>query len=107
MKTVEISEAVLAKYGRRETCFLTRRGKPVAAVVPLRPGMDAETFSLSHNAAFIESFNRSWKNFEEKGGTPLEDVERELGITPKAAHRPRSTRRVTRKSVARKSRPRR
>lgn len=105
MKTVEISEAALARYGRKETCFLTRHGKPVAAVVPLPPGMDAETFSLSHNAAFIESFNRSWKSFTEKGGTLLEDAEREMGTAFKVG-KPR-TRRVARKSVARRSRPQR
>lgn len=87
MKTVEISEASLAEYGRSETWLLTRRGKPVAAVVPVRSGVDAETFTLSHHPAFIEGINRSWKSYQEQGGTSLEDVEREFGIKPKAARR--------------------
>lgn len=107
MRTIEISEAALAKYGRRDVCLLTRRGKPIAAVVPIRPGMDAETFSLSHNAAFIESFNRSWRNYEEKGGIPLEEVERELAIAPEAPRKSDASRRPARNPVARKSRLRR
>lgn len=81
MKTLEITEASLAEYGpKAETWVLTRCGKPVAAVVPIRPGMDAETFAVSHNTDFIEIVNRSWEGYQEKGGTPLEEVRREYGI---------------------------
>jgi hypothetical protein len=61
MKTVEITEASLAEYGRKtakETWVLTRRGKPVAAVVPIRRGLAFETFSLSHSPDFIDLINR-------------------------------------------------
>ena len=75
MKTLEITEASLSEYDPEiETWVLTRNGKPVAAVVPIRSGMDAETFAMSHNPTFIEIFNRSWKSIKEKGGTPLEEV---------------------------------
>lgn len=88
MKTLEITEASLADYGpKSETWVLTRRGKPVAAVVPIRPGMDAETFALSHNADFIEILNRSWKSYQEKGGTPLQEVRRKYGIRRQAVRR--------------------
>ncbi len=81
MKTLEITEASLAEYDpKAETWVLTRRGKAVAAVVPIRPGMEAEIFALSHNADFIELVNRSWKDYQEKGGTSLEEVRRKLGI---------------------------
>ena len=46
MKTVEITEASLAEYGRKtakETWVLARRGKPVASVVPIRRSLDFET----------------------------------------------------------------
>lgn len=91
MKTVEITEASLADYGREareQTWVLTRGGKPVAAVVPIPPGMDPETFALSHNADFIEIINRSWKGYEEKGGTPLEEVRRKYGIRRRTPRRP-------------------
>jgi hypothetical protein len=59
----------------------------VAAVVPIRPGVDAETFALSHDANFIEGLNRSWQSYRERGGTSLEDVECEFGIKPKTTRR--------------------
>jgi len=95
MKTVDITKATLSEYGREETWLLTRRGKPVAAVVPIRPGVDAETFALSHNADFIDGINRSLQSYHEHGGTSLEEVEREFGITPK------DTRRAARKPARR------
>jgi len=88
MKTLEITEASLADYDpKAETWVLTRRGRPVAAVVPIRPGMDAETFALSHNADFIEIINRSWKSYEEGGGISLEEVRRKHGIKRRATRR--------------------
>jgi antitoxin (DNA-binding transcriptional repressor) of toxin-antitoxin stability system len=79
VRTIEISQASLTEYGRRnraDTWVLTRRGKPVAAVVPIRPGVDLETFGLSHNPKFIEIINRSWANYRAKGGIPLDEVRR-------------------------------
>jgi antitoxin (DNA-binding transcriptional repressor) of toxin-antitoxin stability system len=83
MKTVEITEATLTDYERkhrRETWVLTRRGKPVAAVVPLPPGMDAETFSLSHDADFIAIVNESWASYKAKGGVSSDEARRRLGL---------------------------
>jgi len=40
--------------------------------------MDPETFALSHDAKFIEIINRSWSNYREKGGVPLDEVRRRL-----------------------------
>jgi antitoxin (DNA-binding transcriptional repressor) of toxin-antitoxin stability system len=94
MKTLEITEASLADYDpKAETWVLTRRGKPVAAVVPIRPGMDAETFAVSHNADFIEIVNRSWKGYQEKGGTSLEEVRRKYGIRRQPVRRRARSRR--------------
>ncbi len=83
MRTVEIDEASLAEYGRkhrRETWVLTRGGRPFAAVVPVRDGMDAETFALSHDPAFIEIINRSWTGYQKKGGFSSEEARRRLGL---------------------------
>jgi len=40
--------------------------------------MDPETLALSHDAKFIEIINRSWTNYREKGGVPLDEVRRRL-----------------------------
>jgi len=88
MKTLEITEASLDEYDSTDgTWVLTRNGEPVAAVVPIPPGMDAETFAMSHNPTFIEIFNRSWKSLKEKGGTPLEEVRKRYERDKKAPRR--------------------
>jgi antitoxin (DNA-binding transcriptional repressor) of toxin-antitoxin stability system len=95
VRTLEIDEASLAEYARkqrRETWVLTRRGKPVAAVVPVRDGMDAETLALSHNPAFIEIINRSWTSYKKKGGISSGEARRRLGLgkpARKSRRRPR------------------
>jgi antitoxin (DNA-binding transcriptional repressor) of toxin-antitoxin stability system len=78
MKAVEITEATLVDYARRprrDMWVLTRRGKPVAAVVPIHPGVDLETFGLSHNRRFIEIVNRSWESYK-NSGVWLEEMRR-------------------------------
>lgn len=92
MKTVEITEASLADYGRKaseETWVLTRRGRPVAAVVPIHRALDFESFSLSHNPKFIEIINRSWAGYKAKGGASLEEIRRKHRIAPKPSRRTR------------------
>lgn len=94
MKTVEISDVSLANYGRGarpDTLVLTRRGKPVAAVVPIRAGVDLETFGLSHDPEFIEIINRSWAGYKAQGGVTLEELR-----SKDAARAPRTSRRRTR-----------
>ena len=94
MKTVEITEASLAEYGRKtakETWVLTRRGKPVAAVVPIRRGLDFETFSLSHSPDFIDLINRSWAGYTAAGGISLEELKRKYGLKRTSPPRRRRT----------------
>src|SRR5262245_13770744 len=95
MRTVEIDEASLAEYGRKhrgETWVLTRDGEPVAAVVPLRDGMDAETFALSHSPAFIKIVNRSWAKYKKKGGVSSGEARRRLGLAKPARQSRRKAR---------------
>ena len=90
MKAVEITDATLADYGRRprkDTWVLTRRGKPVAAVVPINSEADLETFGLSHNPRFIEIVNRSWASYKKNGGVSLEEMRRRHGIDRKVTGR--------------------
>ncbi len=87
MKTVEIKDVSPSDYGRRDTWVLTRRGKPVAAVVPIRRGVDLESFGLSHNPEFIEIINRSWKSYKATGGISLDQVRLKHGIKPPTTRR--------------------
>ena len=90
MKAVEITEATLEEYGRRprkDTWVLTRRGKPVAAVVPISSDVDLETFGLSHNPRFIEIVNRSWASYKKNGGVSLEEMRRRHGVDRKPRRR--------------------
>jgi len=82
MKAVEITDTTLADYGRRprkDTWVLTRRGKPVAAVVPINSEAELETLGLSHNPRFIEIVNRSWASYKKDGGGSLEEMRRRHG----------------------------
>lgn len=94
MKTAEIGSVSLANYGRGARpapLVLTRRGKPVAAVVPIRPGVDLESYGLSHNAEFIELVNRSWADYKANGGVTLESLrERETEAPRTRARRSRA-----------------
>jgi antitoxin (DNA-binding transcriptional repressor) of toxin-antitoxin stability system len=95
MKAVEITDETLASYTRRtrkDTWVLTRRGKPVAAVVPISSGVDLETFGLSHNPNFIEILNRSWASYERKGGVSLEEMRRRHVPVAKKSARKRPAR---------------
>jgi len=52
----------------------------VAAVVPIRRGLDFETFSLSHSPDFIDLINRSWARYKAAGDISLEELNRKYGL---------------------------
>jgi antitoxin (DNA-binding transcriptional repressor) of toxin-antitoxin stability system len=92
MRTVEISQAAdsLPEYGRRkrgETWVLTRRGRPVAAVVPID---DEDYFSmrLANDPRFIEIIERSRARYKATGGTSLAEMRRKYGVPAKPRRRP-------------------
>ena len=91
MKTVKIAEAKasLSDYAReakRGPLVVTRRGRPVAAVVPIN-GVDMETLSLSTNPDFIALIERSRASYKTTGGISLEDIKRKYGIKPRTSRR--------------------
>jgi prevent-host-death family protein len=80
MKSVEIGEAkgALADYARdaqHETLVVTHRGRPVAAVVPIR-GVDMESLALSTNPDFIGLIQRARARYKATGGVSLEEMRR-------------------------------
>ena len=91
MRTVEISQAAdsLPEYGRRkrgETWVLMRRGRPVAAVVPLD---DEDYFSmrLANDPRFIEIIERSRARYKATGGISLAEMRRKYGAQAKPKRR--------------------
>lgn len=83
MKSVAITEAnrALADYAREaqhETLVVTRRGKPMAAVVPIR-GVDLESLAVSTNPDFIALIERARARSKETGGISLQEMKRRWG----------------------------
>lgn len=95
MKTVEMSEATapLSEYARRarkDTVVVTRRGKPLAAVVRLDSD-DWEDFVVSQDPGFIEVIKRSEARYKAEGGISLEEMRRKYALKPtrRGRRRPR------------------
>jgi len=71
---------------------VTRRGKPIAAVMPLTRYDDYESVSLATNPKFLEIIERSRASAVEHGTIPLADLERKHGIERRPAGRRRRPR---------------
>lgn len=83
MKTLELARATgsLPEYvrqAREEPLVLTKRGKPVAAVVPLADG-DLESLAVSTHPDFLAIIERSRARHKAEGGISLEEVRRKYG----------------------------
>ncbi len=97
MKTVEVNDATapLADYARRarrSTVVVMRRGKPLAAIVPLDTD-DWEDFIVSQDPGFVEVIRRSEARHKAEGGISLEEMRRKYGLRAKT---PRKSRRKMR-----------
>jgi prevent-host-death family protein len=93
MKTIEISKATeplrqYAENARNGVVVVTRRGKPVAAVIGADQ-FDLESLSLSTNPKFVEVIRRSRESLERYGGIPADEVRRRLGLPPAKTRRKR------------------
>ena len=103
MKTIDIqdAQAPLADYVEHsaiEAVVVTRRGKPVAALIDVT-GMDRETLSLSTNPRFIALLEESRAQRRRDGGVSLDDARRRLGL--KAVRSSSSAARSTGKQASR------
>ena len=92
MKTIDIVEATapLAQYARanrRQTLVVTRRGRPIAALMPISSPADIESFKVSHSPKFQALIAESRRVNPPGTGLSTEQVRRELA--PRRARRVR------------------
>jgi antitoxin (DNA-binding transcriptional repressor) of toxin-antitoxin stability system len=83
LKTLELAQATdsLAKAARglsKSGVLLTRRGKPLALLVPLKES-ELEAARLSVNPEFMRIIERSRRSLRRRGGLSIEQVRRRLG----------------------------
>ena len=82
MKTMEVPVGqkqlqAAIRRGEEETIVLTRRGKPVAAVVPMK-GVDAETLKLSTSRRFLNILRRSFRQLDAGKGISLGEMKKRV-----------------------------
>ena len=92
MMRVEMVDATasLGEYTRKalkEPVVVMRRGKPVAALMPLRED-EWEDMVVSTNPGFIALIERSRARCKPGQGIPLEEIKRKYGIKSKPARKP-------------------
>lgn len=84
MTRVELKKATapLSEYAekaRKSPVIVVRRGKPFAAVVPIR-NVDEETLALSTNRKFLKIIKRSRARAKKEGAVPAAELRRRLGL---------------------------
>lgn len=81
MKTLDVAKATgtLAEYMEqveRGYLVLTRKGKPIAALVSLPEDTDLESLSLSTNPEFMAILEKSRESLRRNGGVSSEAMRR-------------------------------
>jgi hypothetical protein len=87
MKTIDVEDATgtLSEYARsglREAVVVTRRGKPVLALTPVRG--DWESIAVATNAKFMEIVERSRASLAAGKGITTAEMRRRLRPRSKA-----------------------
>jgi len=82
-----------ARKGMSEPLVVTKRGKPVLAVMPLTNFDDGESVSLSTNAKFLAIIERSRAGARTQGTMSLEEVRLKHGLPARSPRRRRVKRR--------------
>lgn len=87
MKKIEMAKASgplseYAREARKNPIIVVSKGKPIAAVVPIR-NADVETVSLSTNRKFLAIIERSRSRQKKEGGIPSTEIRRRLGLNHK------------------------
>jgi len=68
-----------ATRARRDPVVVFKRGKPFAAVIPIR-NADEETLALSTNRKFLKIIDRSRSRLKKEGGISASELRRRLGL---------------------------
>jgi antitoxin (DNA-binding transcriptional repressor) of toxin-antitoxin stability system len=84
MTKVEFKKASgpLSEYAteaRKDPVIVFKRGKPFAAVIPIR-NADEETLTLSTNRKFLKIIDRSRARVKKHGGISASELRRRLGL---------------------------
>jgi antitoxin (DNA-binding transcriptional repressor) of toxin-antitoxin stability system len=82
MKTIDVAEATdtlsdYARKGLKEAVVVTRRGKPLLALTPIRRG-DWESIAVATSPKFLAIIERSRKS--RRPGLSTEEMRRRLGL---------------------------
>jgi prevent-host-death family protein len=89
VKTVELAEATAslsdyARKTRKETLIVTRRGKPVAALMPVDARTDLENLVVTTHPTFRAIMERSEARYKTEGGLSTKQVRARLAVGRKA-----------------------
>ena len=84
MKKVEMTKSTqaLVEDAKKDTVILTRRGKPVAALVPVDPDQ-WEDWVVSTHPDFIEIIKRSDARYKAEGGISMDEIRHKYGLKRK------------------------
>lgn len=82
MKTIDVAEATdtlsdYARKGLKEAVVVTRRGRPLLALTPIRRG-DWESIAVATSPKFLAIIERSRKS--RRPGLSTEEMRRRLGL---------------------------
>ena len=94
MKTVEMAEATAslsdyAQKARKETLIVTRRGKPIAALMPVDARTDLENLVVTTHPTFQAILERSEARYKTEGGLSTKQVRARLAARRKAGRKVR------------------
>ncbi len=94
MKTVEMAEATAslsdyARKARKETLIVTRKGKPVAALMPVDARTDLENLVVTTHPTFRAIMERSEARYKTEGGLSTKQVRARLAARRKAGRKVR------------------
>lgn len=96
MRTVDIKKATgsLADYAkgvRKDPVVVTRKGRPLAALMPLK-NTDEETATLSTHPGFVALIERARVRHEKEGGMTSVELRKQVAVKSRPSTRSRKRR---------------